>query len=53
MRSQPAFAFAKPSRDAALLVNLPPGAYTVHAGVGSGSSSGLTMLEVYDVSELR
>ncbi len=43
-----AFKLNAGSRDAALLLTLPPGLYT--AQVGSSSNSGLTLIEVYDVS---
>ena len=42
-----AFQFALGSSDAALVVTLPPGAYT--AQVTGGGNSGVTLLEVFDV----
>lgn len=44
-----AFAPESGSKDAALLVTLPPGAYTIH--VGSNAASGVALAEVYDASE--
>jgi hypothetical protein len=43
-----AFALPAGSRDAALLVNLQPGSYTVQVG-GVGSASGIALIEVYEV----
>jgi hypothetical protein len=43
-----AFSFANGSRDAAMLVMLPPGAYTVQLS-GVGSTTGIGIVEVYDV----
>jgi DNA/RNA endonuclease G (NUC1) len=43
-----AFAFASGSADAALIVNLPPGAYTAQVAGVSGAT-GLTLLEVYEL----
>lgn len=43
-----AFALAPDGRDAAVVVSLPPGAYTV-AVTGAGGSSGLVLLEIYDL----
>ena len=37
-----------PSRDAMLMVTLPPGGYTAQA-TGNGGSSGLAIVEVYEV----
>jgi hypothetical protein len=43
-----AFPFANGSKDAAMIVMLPPGAYTVQlSGVGNGT--GIGIVEVYDV----
>ena len=42
-----AFPFAPGARDAALLVTLAPGAYTVRAG-GSGTTTGVALVEIYD-----
>ena len=42
-----AFRLANGSRDAALLVTLPPGAYTAQIG---GAGAGTTLLEVYDAT---
>lgn len=44
------FAFALPvgSKDAAMLVTLPPGIYTVHL-TGVGATSGVALLEIYEV----
>lgn len=43
-----AFPLPMGSRDAALLVTLPPGSYTVHA-TGPAGSSGVTLVEVFEV----
>lgn len=47
-RSAGAFPLANGSRDAALLVMLPPGAYTAQLS-GVGGSTGVGIVEVYDV----
>ena len=44
-----AFPFASGSRDAALVVDLPPGNYTIQAS-GVGGASGAALVEVYDLS---
>ncbi|MBI5768609.1 MAG: immunoglobulin domain-containing protein [Verrucomicrobia bacterium] len=49
-----AFALADNSRDAALIVTLPPGSYTAQvsglpAGAGVSNTTGLAMVEVYDL----
>ena len=46
-----AFPLAAGARDAALLIDVPPGAYTVHA-IGK-AESGTTLIEVYDVPSQR
>jgi len=43
-----AFALAADSRDAVLLVTLPPGSYTAQVG-GSAGQTGLALIEVYEV----
>lgn len=43
-----AFSFANGSRDAAMLLMLPPGAYTVQLS-GVGNTTGVGIVEVYDV----
>ncbi len=43
-----AFALAAASEDAALLITLPPGAYTVEVK-GKGESEGVALLEIYEV----
>jgi hypothetical protein len=43
-----AFAFPAASRDAALLINLAPGGYTVQV-VGPGNTTGIALVEVYEV----
>jgi hypothetical protein len=43
-----AFALAANSEDAALLLTLPPGAYTVEVR-GKGEAEGVALLEIYDV----
>ncbi|MEO7598726.1 MAG: redoxin domain-containing protein [Opitutus sp.] len=43
-----AFALADGSKDAAMLVTLPPGGYTVQAS-GAGGTSGVALMEIYDV----
>jgi rhamnogalacturonan endolyase len=42
-----AFPLEPGARDSALLLNLAPGAYTVHA-TGSGNTGGIVLVEVYD-----
>ena len=42
-----AFALAAGSRDAALLLTLPAGAYTVHLS-GVGNTSGIALIEIFD-----
>ena len=44
-----AFPFAAGSRDAALVIDLPPGNYTIQAS-GVGGASGTALVEVYDLS---
>jgi len=43
-----AFPFAASSRDSAMIVMLPPGAYTVQLS-GVGNATGVGIVEVYDV----
>ncbi len=43
-----AFALPTPSKDAALLVTLPPGNYSVRA-TGTGTTTGVALVEVYEV----
>jgi probable HAF family extracellular repeat protein len=43
-----AFPLQPGSKDAAILVTLPPGAHTVHA-TGPGTTTGVVLLEIYDV----
>ena len=43
-----AFPLANGSKDSAMLVMLPPGAYTVHL-TGVGNTTGIGLIEVYDV----
>lgn len=43
-----AFAFAAGSRDAVLLVTLPPGAYSAQVS-GAGTTTGIALVEVYEV----
>jgi hypothetical protein len=43
-----AFALAAGSRDAALVLNLEPGAYTVQVK-GKGTATGVAIVEVYEV----
>ena len=43
-----AFALGTASRDAAFLINLLPGGYTVHVK-GKGNTTGIAMVEVYEV----
>ena len=42
-----AFAWPRGSKDAALLVTLPPGSYTVVVR-GVGNTAGVALVEVYD-----
>ena len=44
-----AFAFAHGSKDAALLVNLVAGSYTLHA-TSAGNTPGIALVELYDVA---
>lgn len=48
MASQGAFPFPEGSRDAALLVTLPPGSYTVQVAAASGAAEGIAIVEVYE-----
>jgi hypothetical protein len=43
-----AFAFAKGSQDAAILMVLPPGAYTAEVS-GVNGATGVALVEVYEV----
>ena len=43
-----AFTLAEGSKDAALLVTLPPGSYTVQAS-GTGDTTGVALVEIYEV----
>jgi len=43
-----AFAYAPGSADAAIIINLPPGAYTAQV-TGVGGASGISLVEVYEV----
>jgi hypothetical protein len=43
-----AFAFAANSNDSAVLVTLPPGAYTAQVA-GTGTTSGVALVEIYEV----
>lgn len=43
-----AFALTAGSRDAAILINLPPGSYTAQL-TGAGSTTGIGLIEVYEV----
>jgi hypothetical protein len=45
-----AFGYPIGSRDAALLINLAPGAYTLQI-VGQGSATGIALVEVYEVAQ--
>lgn len=45
-----AFALPAGSRDAALLIDLPPGSYTAQV-TGANNSAGVVLIEVYDVPE--
>lgn len=45
-----AFAFAPGSRDAAALISLPPGAYTVQTS-GAGDTTGVSLVEIYDAQD--
>jgi uncharacterized protein (DUF1800 family) len=48
-REYGAFAFPAGSNDAAVLVDLPPGNYTVQVS-GAGNTSGIALAEIYDIS---
>ena len=43
-----AFALGAGSRDAVILINLPPGIYTAQL-TGAGTSTGVGLIEVYEV----
>ena len=45
-----AFALPSGSKDAALMLNLLPGAYTVHA-TGAAGTTGIVLIEIYDAGE--
>jgi hypothetical protein len=45
-----AFSLASASKDAAILLNLAPGIYSVHV-VGNGSSTGVALVEIYELPE--
>ena len=45
-----AFAFAKGSKDAAIVVTLAPGSYTAHLSSAT-SESGVALIEIYEVVE--
>jgi hypothetical protein len=47
-RNVGAFALAEGSRDSALLVALPPGAYTLQVS-GANNTNGVALVEVYEV----
>ncbi len=47
-RAVGAFALTEGSRDSALLVTLPPGAYTIQVA-GAGGTTGVALVEVYEV----
>ncbi|HEX2099128.1 MAG TPA: hypothetical protein VHF69_00610, partial [Candidatus Synoicihabitans sp.] len=49
MRRVGAFALPEASKDAALLLSLPPGVYSVH--VLNGGQGGVALAEIYDASE--
>jgi hypothetical protein len=48
-RSVGAFALPPGSRDAAIILNLPPGAYTVHLTPSDQTSRGVALIEVYEI----
>ncbi|MEY2879488.1 MAG: hypothetical protein RLZZ15_1868 [Verrucomicrobiota bacterium] len=43
-------AFATSARDTAVIVNVAPGAYTVQLAGDSGTTSGIALIEVYDIT---
>jgi hypothetical protein len=45
-----AFALPAGSKDAALLLTLPPGVYTAHCS-GVGATTGVALIEVYDMGD--
>ena len=47
-RAVGAFPLAEASRDSALLVTLPPAAYTLHIS-GANNTTGVVLVEIYDV----
>jgi hypothetical protein len=44
-----AFALSPGSKDAAMLMTLVPGAYTVQVSSGDGAATGLALAEIYDL----
>lgn len=48
-RASGAFALPAGGKDAALLLTLAPGAYTVHISAASGPAAGTAMVEIYEV----
>ncbi|MBE2215454.1 MAG: S8 family serine peptidase [Opitutaceae bacterium] len=47
-RTVGAFSLVPGSRDAAMLVNIAPGQYTVFAEAASGAAAGIALVEIYD-----
>jgi len=43
-----AFPLARGGRDAAILINLPPGSYSAQV-TGPGTTTGVALIEVYEV----
>lgn len=50
MASVGAFALPTGSRDSTLIATLPPGTYTAQASSADGRSTGVALIEIYDVS---
>lgn len=49
-RAAGAFALAAGSKDAALVVTLPPGGYTAQVSPAAGAAAGVALVEVYDLT---
>ena len=49
MRHTGAFPLVEGSQDAAVIISLPPGDYTVHVGPADNTSRGTALVEVYEI----
>lgn len=50
-RNTGAFTLAAGSRDAALILTLAPGTYTAQVGAAGGTSTGVALIEIYEIPE--